>query len=80
MGGSLSMQVITFHTLSIFWSPSGRVVAPRRQEEEEEEVIITIVGMTPGQGRCCPDIEYSALIFASCSGQEAPGLTPKAPG
>lgn len=31
------MQVITFYTLSISWSQSGRVVAPRRQQQEEEE-------------------------------------------
>lgn len=38
------------------------------------------MGITSGLGRCRPDIEYSAIISTSCSGQGDPGLTHKVPG
>lgn len=52
--GGTSVRV-TFHTFSISWSLSGKVVAPRSQEEE----VVTTVVMTPGHGRCHPGIEYT---------------------
>lgn len=46
---------VTFHTFSISWSLSGKVVASRSQEEE----VVTTVVMIPGHGRCHPGIEYT---------------------
>lgn len=55
-GGSLSMQVTTFYTLSIAWSLLGKIVASRRQEEEE---VITTKGMAPGHGQGDPGLTHT---------------------